>query len=343
MLKLIDLLLLAFLLLCLSGLRVSTKKHPLQEDVMGRRQTAALRGMLCILILFHHSALLTGSGLSVGGLKRIGAYVVGLFYALSGYGLMASWEKNGLRGFWGKRFRGTILPYLVLSAAAILIRLVIGETLTVREILLSFVNGKPLIRYSWFILAILLYYVLFWASGLIAKNDEALLIVLSSVGVFFLGFVLKAAGMSEYWYNAGWCFPLGLIWRSRQPFIQGAFARHSGIYLLLAGAVSLWWIVIAEHFFWFDYIARLFSTLSVTVFILLLMLRLRNENPVLRFLGGISMEIYLIHGLIVTVLLCLLSPEDQPTLFLALLFPVTILLAWLFHLGVKCLARKKQY
>ena len=330
---LIDLFLAVFLVLCIVGLQPAPAKTIYHEASLDRVQTTALRGVLCILILFHHTSLLVGSGLSVGILKRVGAYVVGVFYALSGYGLTASWKKNGLHGFWRKRLCGTILPYLILSAAALLIRLLLGETLSLREILLSFVNGKPLIRYSWFILTILVYYFLFWAAALLAKKDPAFLIALSGFLTFFFVFALKKLGYEEYWYNAAWCFPLGMLWQHRQQSIAAVFRRHPWCYLALSGVIALWWIAIAEHFFLFGYIARLCATVAVCIFVLLLMFKLQSTNPVLRFLGGISMEVYLVHGLVVTVLECFVVPDEQPALFIPILFFTSILLAWLFHLG----------
>lgn len=338
---LIDLLLVGFLLLCCFGLRLPAVKQAIHENAPDIGQTTALRGMLCILILFHHSALLTGSGLSAVVLKRIGAYVVGIFYALSGCGLMASWAKNGLHGFWGKRFRGLILPYLLLSAAAFLIRRLTGEVLGFRDVLLSFVNGQPMIRYSWFITTILLFYLLFWLAGLLAKKDAAILIALVAFLSFFTVFALQKAKFEEYWYNAVWCFPLGMLWQRRRQAFAAVFRRHPWVYLALSGGIALGWIAISEHFFWFGYLERLCATLAVSVFVLLLLFRLRSENRVLRFLGGISMEVYLIHGLVVTVLLRFLAPAEQPELFLPLLFSVSILLAWLFHRAYAAVFRKK--
>ena len=107
--------------------------------------------------------------------------------------------------------------------------------------------------------------------------------------------------------------------------------RHPWTYLAITGMTALWWIVAAEHFFWFGYLARLCSTLSVAVFTLLLMCKLRVGNSVLRLLGEISLESYLIHGLLVLVLPALISPTEEPYLFVGLLLGGTILCAWGFH------------
>lgn len=331
----LDLFLAAFLLLCLSGLRLSKAGQLFNSAGMERDQTVALRGVLCVLILFHHSAILTGAGFSAGVLKRIGPYVVGLFYALSGYGLMASWEKSGPSHYWKKRWRSTLLPYLLLSAAAAALRLALGEALSLREILLSFVNGKPLIRYSWFILTIALYYLVFYLAGLSAKRDRALLTALVGVCVFFAVFALRRLGFEGYWYNAAWCFPLGILWYALYPRIVRAFERHPWIYLLLSGACAAWLTLVSEYFFWFDYLSTLFATAAVSVFLLLLMLKLRLRHPLLRRLGEMSLEVYLVHGLVVTALSSYLSPAEQSPLFLLLFFPAALALSWLCHLGFR--------
>ena len=328
-----DVFLLLFLLLCLIGVKLAPRGTLFNGDRLERSHTVALRGLLSILIVLDHSSLLTGCGYSVIVLKRVGPYVVALFYALSSYGMLASYVKNGysLKGYWKKRMQATIIPYLLFYAAAILIRLLIKEAVSVKEILLSFVNGHPLIPYSWFVLTIVGFYLVFYLSALLAKQDLNLLLALVSFACFIFVFVMKKLGFEDFWFNAAWGIPLGLIWQRFYHSITSAFKRHPWVYLVLTGITALWWIIIAEHFFWFGYLARLCSTLSVAVFVLLLMCKLQIGNPVLRLLGEISLEIYLIHGLLVLILPKLVSPTGQPYLFVGLLLGGTILCAWSFH------------
>ena len=65
---------------------------------------------------------------------------------------------------------------------------------------------------------------------------------------------------------------------------------------------------------------------------LLLTFKLRIGNLILHFLGKNSLEIYLIHGILVTAMLHFLPPEAQPYVFMSLLLGGTLALAWLFHL-----------
>lgn len=110
--------------------------------------------------------------------------------------------------------------------------------------------------------------------------------------------------------------------------------------MTITGLTALWWVLIAEYFFWFGYLARLCSTLSAAVFALLLMCKLRIGNPVLRLLGDLSLEIYLIHGLLALILPRLVSPAWQPYLFVGLLLGGTVFLSWLFHTGYSRLVRR---
>ena len=339
-----DFFLLLLLIVCLFGAKLAPKGRIFNETALDRDHTTAIRGFLCDLIVLDHSALLTGCGRSAIVLKRAGPYVVSGFYALSAYGLLSSYSKNGcsLKGFWKKRFLSTILPYLLLYVVAIALRLLLKEHLTVKDVLLSFVNGHPLIRYSWFVITIILFYAVFYVSALLAKKDLALLSALVSFALLFYVFAFKKLNFEDYWFNAAWGFPLGLFWQRRHGRIAASFRRHPWTYLALSGAAALWWIAVAEHFFWFGYLSRLCSTLALTVFALLLCMKLRIGNPVLRLFGSCSLEIYLIHGLLVTLLTSLLSPKEQPYLFAALLLAGTILLSWLFRLGFSRLVLRSR-
>lgn len=340
----IDLFALGLVVLLLPGIRIAGREELFSENGLDRDQTVALRGILCIMIMLDHSALLTQAGMTAFFFKKAAFFVVGLFFALSGYGLTASWQRAGgsVRGFWGKRVKSTILPYLLLSAAAAVVRLLLGEGLTMKQMLLSFVNGSPLVRYSWFILVMIVFYVLFYLAALLARGDKHLLLALSGFGALLLPFAMRKLGYEEYWFNAVWTFPLGILWKLTYARIVSAFRRHPWIYLGLAAVCAGWFVLIAVYFYWFSYLGMLLATITVSVFIFLLMMKLRIRNPVLLFLGRISLEIYLIHGIIVTVLETLISPTARPLLFLSILFLATILLAWIFHLGYGLLSGKKK-
>ena len=340
----IDLFALGLIVLVLPGIRCAERGGVFSESGLDRDQTVALRGIICIMIMLDHSALLTQAGMTAFFFKKAAFFVVGLFFALSGYGLTASWQRSGgsVKGFWRKRVKSTILPYLLLSAAAAVVRLLLGERLTMKQMLFSFFNGTPLVRYSWFILVMIVFYVLFYLASILARGDKHLLLALSGFGALLLPFAMRKLGYEEYWFNAVWTFPLGILWELGHARIVAAFRRHPWIYLGLAAVCASWFVLIAIYFYWFSYLGMLLATITITVFIFLLMMKLRVCNPVLLFLGRISLEIYLIHGIVVTVLETVISPTAQPLLFLSILFPATILLAWIFHLGYGLLSGKKK-
>lgn len=341
-----DVFLLPFLILSVFGVKIAHKGNLFNENNLDRDHTDALRGFLCILIVLDHCSLLTGSGYSVILLKRVGPYIVAMFYALSAYGLLASYKKNGfsLKGYWKKRLLSTIVPYLIFYSAAIVLQFVFKENLSVKAILLSFVNGHPLVRYSWFIITIIVFYAIFYAAALLARKDIPLLTAIVGFALFFFVFAVNKLDFEDFWFNAAWAFPFGLLWQHVQPKIARAFRRHPWSYLVITGLVALWWIAIAEYFFWFGYLSRLCSTLAMCIFILLLMFKLKIGNPVLGFLGKKSLFIYMSHGLLVTVFSNFISPVEHPYLFVALLVAGSILFAWLFHLlysGLQKLFKKK--
>ena len=81
---------------------------------------------------------------------------------------------------------GTILPHLLLCMVAVMLRVLMKEAVSVKGIFLSFVNGHPLIPYSWFILSIAIFYLAFYLAALLAKKDLSLLLVLVDFVFLFM-------------------------------------------------------------------------------------------------------------------------------------------------------------
>lgn len=79
-------------------------------DWMSRDYTTALKGFSILTVVWAH----IGAQLGVQAIQFIAGTGVALFLILSGYGLEISWQKNGGRHFWKKRFFRICVPvYLV--------------------------------------------------------------------------------------------------------------------------------------------------------------------------------------------------------------------------------------
>ena len=106
------------------------------------------------------------------------ALVAGFFF-ISGYGLMVSLQKKGpayLHGFLRRRLPGVAVPYLGAAVLFALVRtLALHQNLFARTLTDALATSDTLVPFSWFIFAILYFYLLFDAAAHLGKSVPVLL------------------------------------------------------------------------------------------------------------------------------------------------------------------------
>lgn len=91
------------------------------------------------------------------------------------------------------------------------------------------------------------------------------------------------------------------------------------------------------------FISLPFQVILCALFVFLMLhvnLKLRYSNPVLRFLGGISFEIYLIHGMFRELLPGTPDSTMPDILYMALVYMLSIIGAWLLAIVDSFLLKK---
>ena len=122
-----------------------------------------LKAVMAVLLVADHLTFHVDAGW-LRPFREIGAPIVSIFFFISGFGLMRSYSTRGasyLDGFFRKRIWKVLLPALVALALFYIFdwnwsRDFIGEF---RDL---FTKGQPILPYSWFVVAIILFYVSFW-------------------------------------------------------------------------------------------------------------------------------------------------------------------------------------
>lgn len=117
-----------------------------------RDYTNCLRGIAAVIIVVFH-LLITWDCPRVVNLP--GSVAVALFLFLSGFGIHESYKKNGLKGFWGKKLKRIVLPYLLFITIVTLVR----GNFNIRTYLLDvcFIDSS-----YWFIAYLMRCYLLYW-------------------------------------------------------------------------------------------------------------------------------------------------------------------------------------
>ena len=315
-------------LLLFPGLKPS-KLREWQEEPLSLDKSKAIQGFAAVAIIVHHLAQeLAQEAGAIGFFTELGVLFVGIFFFFSGYGLYTSLKtkENYLKGFLKKRLVTILVPFymcILVFTAAECIR---GTRFTPLQ-LLGVLSGWSLInQHMWYIVEIAILYLAFYIIYRLIKNRTAATVVMGifvaamMAGSLVLGHGkdMSASGwfQGEWWYNSSFLFVIGIIVSKHSEGLR-RIARKAYVILLLGLAALLVLLgpqtvyMLRKYSYWSEIpgetraILDKLRCLSVqlpwiicfVLFLLLVMMRVRFGNPVLKFLGTISLELYLIHNL----------------------------------------------
>lgn len=289
-------------------------------------QAKALQGFLALCVVFHHCAqkvffddwgpTFSPSGLEV--IALIGFALVGYFFFCSGYGLYQSCRKKQdyLHGFLRRRVLPLFLVYFVCNTIYLVGRLAMGETFDALR-LISLLCGLELANpNAWFVVALPIMYLLFYFSKRRCP-DEALvtkrlfvgtgtyILAGAAVTMAFPGVGRYVAFFGRWWYNTAVLFPLGYLFGRREAdawaWMRGSYRRQVACSVALFVGIFLLSLVFSMVFPSVP-IAILLESLAAICFtwaLLLYSLRGRVRSRLLGFYGGLTLELYLMHGFFV--------------------------------------------
>ena len=320
--------LIALALILLIGIKPS-KLREWQEEPLSLDKSKAIQGFAAVCIIVHHlSQELAEQAGVIGFFQGLGVLFVGIFFFFSGYGLYTSLKTkdNYLKGFLKKRFVTILVPFYVCNLIFVAASCICGEKYKPLQ-LLYVLSGWSLINmHMWYIVEIAILYIAFFLIYRLIKNRTAATVVMSVfVLAMMTGSLMLCHGedmscsywfQGEWWYNASFLFVIGIIFSKHAEGLR-KIARK-GYYLLLLVFAALTAVLglqtnylLVKYSYWSEipgqdpkYLDK-FHCLAFQLpwifcfvcFLLLIMMKVRFGNPVLKFLGTISLELYLIHNL----------------------------------------------
>ena len=323
--------LIALALLLFIGIKPS-KLREWQEEPLSLDRSKAIQGFAAVAIIVHHlSQELAETAGAIGFFSELGVLFVGIFFFFSGYGLYTSLKtkENYLKGFLKKRFVTILIPFYMCNLVFVAASCISGAKFTPLQ-LLAVLSGWSLINmHMWYIVEIAILYIAFFLIYRLIRNRTVATVVMSVFVIAMIaGSLMLCHGndmscsywfQGEWWYNASFLFVIGIIFSKHSEGLR-KFARKGYIFLLaaftaLSGLLGVQtFYMLRKYSYWSEipgedprYLDKI-RCLSVQLpwiicfvcFLLLIMMRVRFGNPVLKFLGSISLELYLIHNLYLT-------------------------------------------
>ncbi len=312
----------------IAGAKIS-KRHEWQEEPLSLGASKAIQGFSAVAIILHHLSqdLLEKAG-PFQFLSECGVLFVGIFFFFSGYGLYTSLKtkKDYLKGFLKKRLVTILIPFYMCIAVFTIASCICGTKYSILNLVYTLSGWSLINAHMWYIVEIAILYLAFFIIFKLIKNRTAATIVMTLFVLLMMGgslylchgedYACRYWFMGEWWYNASILFIVGMIVSKHQDGLR-KIARKGYIVLLplfgiLTGVLGrITKTFLEKYSYWSEipgkdprYLDKL-RCLSVQVpfilcfvfFVLLVMMKVRFGNPVLKFLGAISLELYLIHNL----------------------------------------------
>lgn len=280
-----------------------------KNTYLAKESTDCIKGFFALVVVLAHirGQLPVFNNTMVGQLLTAAGYLsVAIFFFISGYGIEASYKTKGDKyvvNFHKNRIIPFYFSYLLVLVIYLLFYMLLGKmgevngALIVRSI---FLQGT-IVQNGWYIETIILFYIVFWVGYCnVKKKNRRILIVFLGVVLYCAWCIVDKRG--PYSYVSVFAFPLGIIWCECQTKLDRIFAKKKNEILgvlivfatfcvtLIGGNIPIFTKPIMLTL-------RCFSSIVFVVLVLLVSRILRINNFILRFLGKISCEIYVFHGL----------------------------------------------
>lgn len=322
------------LLILLPGLKIA-KRNEFPAHPYSLQNTKGIAGYFAFCVLLHHliNVFRTCPDYADGQtiLEHVGVLLVGFFFLFSGYGLIVSYEEkeNYLKTFLFRRVCTVLVPYFLCNYAYMTASLLLGNRFTMKELLLAFFGLILINSHMWFAVEIMLLYLAFYIIFRYVRREKfkylsmTLVVITMIIISFLLGHDFTETGVQmswfhgEWWYNTTLLFLLGMLFAKHREKLV-AFAQKYYKQLLLSFSalfIFLWFAteyMLYHHGYWTEtevshgYLDKL-MTLSVQlpmviafeIFLLLILMKVRLHNKIMKFLGKISLELILLENVFI--------------------------------------------
>lgn len=310
-----------------------------------------LFGVAIIWICLLHWSDLASMPDTMYAALSVGSVGVDIFIFLSGFGLFYSFSKDGrVLPFYAKRILRIIPSYLMALVVLTAVLLVNGSfdpvNLLLRLFLLDFwVDGDSVYWYISFIMALYLIFPLFFTCFDTVKK-KTVLFVLVTVICFSSHFI---PGLETTKYDMAYdrlpAFILGSLAaqldledRDKKIFLK---KKYDLMVIALLVVVFIFSVIYVEYYYQDPYNFKYYTNILLGLLLIavnIMIFKIDRARPVIvafSFLGDISLELYLMHCLVMTVMYLYINPSNWVINILLFMTPSIISAYLLKQVSVK--------
>lgn len=322
------------------------------KDVwLSKEKTKCLKGILAICVLACHlrGRMLFLNDTIIGSiLTALGYLSVSVFFFLSGYGVTISYKKKGydyIKTFPKKRLLSFYVVYLTALIIYLVYKLVVIGTSAFNWLLVikSLTFGGTFVNNGWYLQAILIFYIIFYFSFKFLKNDKVRVFVVAALLAIYSICCLIFKNLGEIWCECSFSFLFGICWALYEEKNKMFFDKNKNYWISI---VLIFFVAVATILYgakqgiagYIRIPIRMISAVAFAFLVILIMKKFPINFFITKFLGHYSMEIYIIHGLFIS-LFCDVFAITNAWVFISLVCVCTIVSAIILNPFFDCLSK----
>lgn len=315
-------------------------------EYLSRESFGLLKGYLAIMVLISH--LYQFSGLFAGTyfgqfLNSLGHFGVIGFIFLSGYGLFSSYSEKG-KSYVVSFTRKRLLPFFITYTITVFVYLAYeiyfgAGTVDMMSLVKSFTVGATIISFGWYLQYMLWLYIFFWIVYITGLSDRTKSVIVGILAILFVAYGMMNSGVITR-YTIVICFLFGFNASYYKDVLTEMLDKMSlPIFFVSLMCVFVDYKISESGL---NIYLKVASSLIADIAFILIMLivvklivenaQLILDNPISRFCGDFSLEIYIVQAM---VLRLLVKTMNNPWVYVAKSVVIIMVIAVVYHYFLK--------
>ena len=317
---------------------------------ISKNNANAIRGFAAIGIMFTHLGhTIADATNNILLFSSIGYLCVGIFFFYTGYNLLATVNKNGLKLFVYKKIKRIYIPFALSNVLYIIFQSMnIDYSASVRGVIYSIIGLRLINDTLWYVISILwfqvIFYVLYGLNIFILKrisgnNKYVSLIILCITLILYSLTYTKVAEITGAIHGWNEIFPLCivvgvLVYTFEDKLVNIVFKNKVELMMLFLTALCICHANLIRGNEFIVGSVNLYDCLAPVLCALFVNMIICNEDVqgrVIGFIGTISYEIYLLHMVVLLFLRSNLLYINNDAIYVVVYTITLIVLSYLFN------------